>query len=83
MDTRNTRDDAAQFKPQRGAAPVKPQPTLLKRLLDRALVSMRAPLAPQAKTVFESFEPRVLLAGDPIAPPRIDGSLDVAGETDR
>ena len=44
---------------------------------------MRAPLAPQAKTVFESFEPRVLLSGDAIAPPRIDGELLSPGETDR
>ena len=59
------------------------RPTLLKQLVDRALSALGAPLAPQPRTVFETFEPRVLLSGDPVAPPRIDGSLDVAGETDR
>lgn len=57
-------------------------PPLFKRLIDRALGALRAPEPPEARTRFESFEPRVLLSGDPVVP-RIDGSLDVAGETDR
>ena len=55
---------------------------LFNRLLQRALGTIRAPAANPNKLVLEAFEPRVLLAGDP-AIPRIDGNLDVAGETDR
>ena len=82
MDTRTTRAAEALDVKRRLQVPSPVAPPLFKRLIDRALGVLRAPEPPQAKTRFESFEPRVLLAADPVVP-RIDGSLDVAGETDR
>jgi hypothetical protein len=86
MDIRTRRADD-RHTTQAAMPSTPPTPTLLQRLMQRlmqrALVAMRAPLAPQARTHFESFEPRVLLDGTAIAPPRIDGSLDAPGETDR
>ena len=82
MDTRA--DDEERGSPARPVrrATVSAASGLLKGLLKRALSGLRAPAASREKLVFEAFEPRVLLAGDPVTP-RIDGSLDVAGEVDR
>ena len=60
-----------------------PAPSLLSRLVQRALAVFGADSPARSPLRFEALEPRILLSGNPIAPPRIDGSLDVAGETDR
>ena len=82
MDTRADEDsDRSPARPARRAA-ASAASGLFKRLLRRALAGLRPPAASSEKLVFEAFEPRVLLSGDPVTP-RIDGSLDVAGEVDR
>ncbi len=55
---------------------------LISQLVRRAMQAIAAPTPAPGKLVFESFEPRVLLSGDTVVP-RIDGNLDVPGETDR
>lgn len=81
MDTRADDEERSPARPVRRAGSSAAS-GLFKRLLSRALSGLRAPAASREKLVFEAFEPRVLLAGDPVTP-RIDGSLDVAGEVDR
>ncbi|MEP7300698.1 MAG: LamG-like jellyroll fold domain-containing protein, partial [Caldimonas sp.] len=56
--------------------------SLLSRLIKRGFETLRAPRALQSPLLLEALEPRVLLSGDPMGA-RVDGSLDVAGETDR
>ena len=53
------------------------------RLVRQAIASLRAPPPSQSPFRLEALEPRILLSGSPVEPVRIDGSLDVAGETDR
>ena len=62
--------------------PAAPARSLIGRLVAGALQRFKRPPARVKPLVFESFEPRVLLSGETVAP-RIDGSLDVPGETDR
>jgi large repetitive protein len=80
LDTR-ARDEQAR-EPARRRRGLSAASGLFNRLLERALATLKPPAAPADKLVFEAFEPRVLLAGDPVVP-RIEGSIDVAGETDR
>jgi len=82
MDTRARSDDKKSRSVRPGARhPAVPR--LLNRLLAKAFAAFRTSGAPRDYLVFESLEPRVLLSGSPVAPPRIDGSPDVAGEVDR
>ncbi|MCB2003664.1 MAG: LamG domain-containing protein, partial [Rhodoferax sp.] len=68
--------------PARVPEPAAPARSLIGRLVAGALQRFKRPPARVKPLVFESFEPRVLLSGETVAP-RIDGSLDVPGETDR
>ncbi|MBN8490904.1 MAG: LEPR-XLL domain-containing protein, partial [Burkholderiales bacterium] len=80
MDTR-TKDESERAPRGRGRG-VNAASGLFQRLLKRALGTLRPSIATPDKLSFEAFEPRVLLSGDPSIP-RIDGSLDAPGETDR
>ncbi len=64
------------------AATAAPTRSLIGRLVSAALARFERPPARVKPLIFESFEPRLLLSGETVAP-RIDGSLDVPGETDR
>ncbi len=64
------------------AATATPTRSLIGRLVSAALARFQRPPARVKPLIFESFEPRLLLSGETVAP-RIDGSLDVPGETDR
>uniref|UniRef100_UPI0025DBB667 LamG domain-containing protein n=1 Tax=uncultured Pseudacidovorax sp. TaxID=679313 RepID=UPI0025DBB667 len=88
MDTRvKGKGQPSNRREQGTAVSAQPVPTLrtLTERIRQALAVRRAPRAGGAalpRPTFESFEPRVLLAADPVVP-RVDGNLDVAGEVDR
>lgn len=56
--------------------------SLISRLVASAIRNLAPPPARTRPLVFESFEPRLLLSAETVVP-RIDGNLDVPGETDR
>ena len=64
------------------AAHAKPQRGLISRLVRQALDALVMPAMPRSPLNLEALEPRLLLSGDPLGA-RVNGSLDVAGETDR
>ena len=57
-------------------------PGLLARLVRRAVAALKPPPELPGRLVFESVEPRVLLAGDAVVP-RVEGRIDVPGEVDQ
>ncbi len=56
--------------------------SLISRLVASAMSHLARPATRSKPLVFESFEPRILLSAETVVP-RIDGTLDVPGETDR
>ncbi len=59
-----------------------PAPSLLARLVRRAVAALKPAPELSGRLVFESVEPRVLLSGDAVVP-RVDGRIDVPGEVDQ
>ena len=79
------------IKPIHTAGPSRPSerlrrapagPSLMARLVRRAIDSIKTTPASQSPLRLEALEPRILLSADPMGA-RVDASLDVAGETDR